>query len=160
VSNPRPGEEYRSRDELRARLLRGLKDGAEKPGPHILIAHSMGTIVAYDVLRNVPECPPIDHFMTLGSPLGLDEVQDKLKPAGVKRVDYPQTIRGEWVNLYDRLDPVVGFDPKFANDFMLDGAEVIDDIHQENWGRWRHSIHKYLAGPPLRDTLRRFLGIV
>lgn len=158
-SKPRPGVGFKSRDELRNRLLNGLKEGAVGSGPHVLIAHSMGSIIAYDVLRNMLDCPPIDHLLTIGSPLGLDEVQDKLKPERAERVDFPKALRGEWVNVYDRLDPVVGFDPIFTNDFKRDGLDVITDMSQENWGRWRHSIHKYLAGQAVRHTLRRWLGV-
>ena len=159
-SNPRGDRAYRVRDELRSRLLEALKRGAAKPPPHILVSHSMGTIISYDVLRNCGDCPPIHGFVTLGSPLGLDEVQDKLKPDGAVSVDFPAAkLRGDWVNVYDRLDPVVAFEPKFANDYQRDGHSAVRDINEQNWGDWRHSIHKYLSGTILRSELRRLLGI-
>jgi pimeloyl-ACP methyl ester carboxylesterase len=158
-SNPRGDRAYRVRDELRARLIAALKRGAEGGGPHVLVSHSMGTIIAYDVMRNCPECPAIDGFITLGSPLGLDEVQDKLKPDGQSRVDFPSAkLRGRWVNVFDRMDPVAGFDPFFANDYQKDGRPAIKDIEEQNWGKWRHSIQKYLSGPRLRTELRGMLG--
>jgi hypothetical protein len=40
---------------------------------YILMTHSMGTMVAYDVLRNCDGCPPVDTLFTLGSPLGVKE---------------------------------------------------------------------------------------
>lgn len=158
-SNPRGDKTYPVRDELRERLIQSLKRGSAKAPPHVLVSHSMGTIIAYDVLRNWGDCPPIDHLITLGSPLGLDEVQDKLKPEGASRVDFPAAkIRGEWVNVYDNLDPVAGFDPKFSNDYRKNGQKAVRDIKEQNWGEWRHSIHKYLSGMRLRGELKRLLG--
>jgi hypothetical protein len=159
-SNPRGNHAYWVRDELRGRLIEVLQRGAKNAGPHILLSHSMGTILAYDVLRNCPECPQIDHLITLGSPLGLDEVQDKIKHPGWRTVDFPgEKLRGEWINIFDRLDPVAGFDPFFANDYLKGNDQAVKDIPEQNWGDWRHSIQKYLSGPKLRGTLRRLMNI-
>lgn len=151
------GPKFNVRAELRKRFMDALNVGAKSPGPHVVVSHSMGTIIAYDCLRNCEDCPPVDTLITLGSPLGLDAVQDKLKPTGAKRVDFPVKVKRGWVNVYDRLDPVVGFDAKFANDFKRDGRKVIKDIEETNWGRWRHNIVKYLSGPKLREELRAAL---
>jgi hypothetical protein len=148
------GPTYNVRTELRKRFMDAVKIGASAPGPHVVVSHSMGTIIAYDCLRNCADCPPIDTLITLGSPLGLDAVQDKLKPAGAKRVDYPTKVKRAWINVYDKLDPVVGFDPKFANDYKRDGKKVVKDIEEPNWGKWRHNIVKYLSGPKFRAELR------
>jgi len=159
-STPRGDHAFQVRDELRARLIEALKRGKKEAGPHILLSHSMGTIIAYDVLRNYPDCPAIDHLVTLGSPLGIDEVQDKLKHPGLSEVDFPsEKLKGEWVNIFDLLDPVVAFDPYFANDYRKGGKRVVKDINEQNWGDWRHSIQKYLSGPRLRSELRRLLNL-
>jgi len=157
-STPRAGETYKVRDELQARLIAALKRGSSQRGPHVVVSHSMGTMIAYDVLMNLPDCPAIDGFITLGSPLGLDEVQDKLKAPGLSDPDYPsETLHGEWVNIFDRLDPIAAFDPYLANDYKKDGREVIKDINEQNWGKWRHSIQKYLSGSQFRTALRHML---
>ena len=85
--SPRPGASYRVRDELQRRFLEHVIAHADER-PHIIVCHSMGTILTYDCVRNRPECPPIDGLITLGSPLGLDEVQDAVAPEG-GRVDFP-----------------------------------------------------------------------
>jgi pimeloyl-ACP methyl ester carboxylesterase len=54
--------------------------------PHIVVSHSLGTVIAYDCLKRIPECPAVDGLITLGCPLGLDEIQDKLQP-GWTRAD-------------------------------------------------------------------------
>jgi hypothetical protein len=54
---------------------------------------------------------------------------------------------------------VCGLDPDLANDYRLDGARVVQDIREPNWGRWRHSIAKYFAGARLRGELRHLLDL-
>ena len=74
-------------------------------------------------------------------------------------VDFPgEKLKGPWINIFDPLDPVVGFDPHFANDYLRDGAEVVVDIRESSWGQWRHNIVKYLSGPRMRAELKRLLA--
>lgn len=158
--SPRPGASFRVQDEIRRRFLAAVVEGAKKPGPHIVVSHSMGTVIAYDCLKRVPECPEVDGLMTIGSPMGLDEVQDKLQPGWSRKDGFPhERMRGGWINVYDRLDPVAGFDPKLANDYRRDEKDVVRDINEQNSGKWRHNISKYLSGVKLRDALRELLGL-
>jgi hypothetical protein len=156
--SPRAGLSYAVQEEIRARTIRALQDGAEALGPHVVVSHSMGTVVAYDCLERIPDAPEVDGLLTIGSPLGLDEVQDKLRPEWSRDDGYPAKV-GRWVNVYDRLDPVAGFDPALANDFRKGGLEVVEDIHEPNSGRWRHSIQKYFGGSELVGSLRTLLDL-
>lgn len=156
--SPRPGETFQVRDELRRRFIDRLR-AAEGEGPLVVLSHSMGTIIAYDCLMHEPDCPPIDGLMTVGSPLGLDEVQDFF-PAWTRNNGFPSArLNGSWVNIYDPLDAVAGLDPLFANDYQKDGIPVIKDVREDNWGTWRHSISKYLQGRLLRQHLAAMLGV-
>jgi V8-like Glu-specific endopeptidase/tetratricopeptide (TPR) repeat protein len=155
--SPRPGASYRVRDELQRRFIEHVVAHADER-PHVIVCHSMGTILTYDCLRNRADCPPIDGLITLGSPLGLDEVQDAVTPKG-SNVDFPdEKLKGPWINIFDPLDPVVGFDPHFANDYLRNGAAAVLDIRESSWGQWRHNIVKYLGGPRLRAELKRLLS--
>lgn len=156
--SPRPGETYRVRDELRRRFIEGLKAGVGN-GPLVVVSHSMGTIIAYDCLMYMPKCPPIDGFMTIGSPLGLDEVQDFFpKPKGGN--SFPkEKLQGKWVNVYDSLDVVAALAPHLANDFKRNGGAVTDDLSVNNPGYWKHGISKYLQQPILRERLATLLGV-
>lgn len=157
---PRPGVTYKVQDEIRRRMIDGLKAGVSQPGPHVVISHSMGTVIAYDCLKRVPECPAVDGLMTVGSPLGIDEVQDKLQPGWMREDGFPSAnLRGGWVNVYDSLDPITGFDGDIANDFRKAGEEVIEVLNEQNWGRWRHNITKYLNGSKLRESLAKLVEI-
>jgi hypothetical protein len=127
--------------------------------PHVVLAHSMGTVIAYDCLKRVAGCRGIDGLITLGSPLGLDDIQDRLQPEWSRAAGFPDaTVRGAWVNVFDRLDPVCGFDPELANDFRRDGAAAIEDLAVQNDGAWRHAIAKYLRQPRLCRALNRMLA--
>lgn len=158
--SPRPDETYRIRQEVRKRTIEALTRGSEQSGPHVLVGHSLGTVIGYDCLSRVPDCPGVDGFLTIGSPLGLHVVQDRLLPEWTRRDGFPSArLRGRWVNVYDGLDPVAGFDAVLADDFQRDGVVAIDDIEEPNSGGWRHSIVKYLAGPRLSGELQRLLGL-
>jgi len=128
--------------------------------PHIVVSHSMGTVIAYDCLKRVADCPELDGLITLGSPLGLDEVQDKLQPGWSRDNGFPfERVSGGWVNLFDRLDPVCGFDPVFANDYRKGGQAAVEDVAVQNEGAWRHSITKYLRQPAVCLALKKMLGV-
>jgi hypothetical protein len=158
--SPRPGETFKVQDEIRGRMIRALKDGAAKPGPHIVVSHSMGTVIAYDCLKRVADAPLVNGLITIGSPLGLDEIQDKLRPEWSRDDGFPhEKVRGRWVNVYDHLDPVAGFDPNFSNDYRRGGQKAVEDVNEQNFGKWRHNISKYLGGTQLRARLREMLGL-
>ncbi len=158
--SPRPGDKRRIQTEIRARTVDALDRVAPEDGPHIVLAHSLGTVIAYDCLKRVGECPAVDGLITVGSPLGLDEVQDRLRPEWSRDGGFPsERLRGNWVNVFDRLDPVAGFDAELANDYRADSKPTVHDIDEPNWGKWRHSIVKYLARPRLGGELRRMLGL-
>jgi len=156
--SPRSNVTFRVRDELRKRFLDAVKAVKDGDRPVVVVSHSMGTIIAYDCLMHEPECPSIDGLMTIGSPLGLDEVQDFF-PKWTRADGFPtERLKGPWVNVFDRLDAVAGADPSIANDYRQNGRAVIEDLEEPNWGEWRHSISKYLQGKKLRTRLAQMLG--
>ena len=153
------GVRFKVRQELRSRLLRELAAATAKAERVVIVSHSMGTMVAYDVLRNCPECPPVDTLITLGSPLGIREVQQELIAVDAKDVDFPAAKLGRWVNVYDPLDPVCGADPKLADDYAPVGGKSVVDVKESNWGSWRHTITHYFAGTQLRAQFAKAVGI-
>jgi hypothetical protein len=144
---------------IRRRFVEAL--GAQGiTGPHVVVSHSMGTVIAYDCLKRVADSARVDGLITLGSPLGLDEVQDKLQPEWRRDDGFPhERVAGGWINVFDRLDPVCGFDPQFANDYCKAGVAVVEDIAVKNEGAWRHSITKYLRQPAVCRALRTMLRV-
>jgi hypothetical protein len=140
---------FKVRDELRRRLLEALRSANEQAEKTVLVTHSMGTMIAYDVLRNCAGCPPVDTMFTLGSPLGIQEVQDELVAAGRRTVDFLSATLRRWVNVYDPVDVVCGADPILANDFESVGDRRVEDVKESNWGSWRHTItHNFQGDVP------------
>lgn len=147
-------------EEIRRRTIESLDHGAGQAGPHVVVGHGMGAVIAYDCLKRVDGSPAVDALVTLGSPLSLDAVRQALKPEWSHHDGFPgERVRGSWTNVFDRLDPVTGLDPRCADFFQKGGLPVVDDIHEPSQGRWRHAINKYLAGPRLRERLRALLGL-
>lgn len=159
--SPRAGEEYQVQDHIRGLFVDQLKadSGANDDGPHVVVAHSMGTVISYDCLKNVPECPAVDGYLTLGCPLGISEVHDNFKPKYDKNDAFPSAkVGGQWINVYDRLDPVA-LDARLANDYLRGREEVIIDQKVRNGGKWRHSSHKYYGQRKLTEHLRTLLDL-
>ncbi len=159
--SPRPGETFRVRRDVRARALAALDEGAQTPGPHVVVCHSLGTVVAYDVLTALDGAPRVDALVTLGSPLGISEVQHALAPPWTARDGWPsrRLADGVWVNVADRLDPVCGPDPSIANEYRHRGEERVHDVHVANPGSWRHSVGKYLGRRGVRDAVAQAIGV-
>ena len=65
-----------AKKEFRGRLLKKLNK--YKRYKIMLIAHSMGSIIAYDTLVEIGKKQNIDYFVTIGSPLGLPVVIKKI----------------------------------------------------------------------------------
>ena len=154
---PPGGTPVRVQQTIRNRFVESVC-AAAVTRPHIVVAHSMGTVIAYDCLKRVAACAGVDGLITLGSPLGIDEVQDKLQPGWSRDAGFPaERVGGGWVNVFDRLDPVCGFDPELANDYRSQGNDVVTDIAVQNEGAWRHSLTKYLRQPAVCRALQRML---
>jgi hypothetical protein len=152
-TNPSNGKTYRVRSELRERLTRQLQNAAARGSNIIIVSHSMGTMLAYDVLRNVPLCPQVYGLITIGSPLGITEIQDELRAIDAKEIDFPAEKLEFWFNIYDQLDPVCGLDPKLNNDYLSVNGKFVVDLKESNWGSWRHTSTHYLAGKLFRNKL-------
>jgi hypothetical protein len=149
----------RIRKTIRERFLQTLA-AAGTSEPHVVVSHSMGTVIAYDCLKRAAGCPPVDGLITIGSPLGLDEIQDQLQPEWTRGDGFPGLcVRDRWFNLFDRLDPVCGFDPELGNDYRRSDAATVIDQAVVNTGAWRHSATKYLRQPAFVKALRSLLKV-
>jgi hypothetical protein len=73
--------------------------------PSIVLAHSLGSVVAYEVLHH--SGLKVDCLVTLGSPLGLPgAVFDLLEPQPVDRLGNKPPGVGQWINIADVGDLV------------------------------------------------------
>jgi subtilisin family serine protease len=143
-------------EERRRSMLQSLADRlAAGGGPFVVVGHSQGSMIAYKVLRQLdPQQFQIPLFVTIGSPLGIQEVQDVLKEWGPLEV--PACV-GRWLNVADPRD-VVAIDPKLKNDFG--GDERIWDRIQDNADspRHPHSGTGYLRLEEVHNAIRAAVG--
>jgi subtilisin family serine protease len=146
------GRRARMEDTLRQRIAAG-------GGPFIVVAHSQGSMIAYDVLRTLKrEDADVRLFLTIGSPLGMDEVQDVLKEVGGPLV-VPECV-ARWVNVAERLDPVA-LDPELKGEFARSRRGVdVEDVAVRNldWQTNPHSSTGYLATEAVRTLVRQVAG--
>jgi hypothetical protein len=136
------------KEPIRQRLRQALDAVV---GPAVVIAHSLGTVIAYDVLsepalagRRVPL------LVSLGSPLGYTEIQDVItKPL---RLPAPVLL---WANFADPLD-VVALDTSVADEFQ--GAPRIIDARVDNPSPNNHAACGYLGASRVRSTVTAALS--
>lgn len=147
------------RDRMEQSLLDRLAAGG---GPFVVIAHSQGSMIAYDVLRRLDRTQiQVPLFVTVGSPLGMQEVQDMLRQWTGGTLPFPPCV-GRWLNVADRLDPVA-FDVDISNDFQ-GGIENIPSGGQLGIGinldspQHPHSGTGYLRTSYVRDAVRETVG--
>lgn len=135
----------------------------------MVIAHSMGSIIAYDVLRDIGQEKPafgLAHFVTIGSPLGLEPVKDKIhetyKKRGHRRT--PTIVTKRWANYADRDDPIA-IDKHLSDDYGPNdrGIHVEDDLVLNDYvnlpsgERNAHKSYGYLRTPELSEHIRDFI---
>jgi subtilisin family serine protease len=136
---------------MRASVRERLRTGG---GPFVIVGHSQGSMIAYAVLCE-PEFRGLDVplLVTVGSPLGLQEVQDQLRKLTGLRV--PPSV-GRWLNVADPLDPVA-LDKRLRSDFAPNdrGVRIVDDLEwNADAPRHPHAGSGYLRTPPVRSAVR------
>jgi len=151
----------RGRDDIaehtRQMLKIPLRAAAEAGRPILLLAHSMGSVIAWDSLwqmsHNDRDQVSVDLLLTMGSPLGQRFIQKRLfghDEQGHRR--YINCVR-RWMNL-SALGDLTAADPELADDFAAmvkyGLVDSIEDFSLSNYYRLNgdlnvHSEYGYLA---------------
>lgn len=145
------------RKQIKQRLIDQLPTGGE---PFILVSHSQGTIVAFEVLSELKRRAKTALLVTLGSPLGLQEVQDELVKSKLS-LRVPADV-DMWHNFSDMLDPVA-LDHFLAGDFEArDQVSVKDHIIVNRSVQDLTEFHPHdaagdLSHPEVRSIVHRVL---
>ncbi len=164
----RSGDLELARKVLRDELKNILWQESDKE--IMLIAHSMGSIISYDVLRDLGRSNPdleVPHYITIGSPLGLPTVKGKILQERDydARVRTPSIVTKTWVNYADRRDPVAT-DNHLSDDYQANnkGIKVFDDLVMNDYelpyqvGKTNsHKSYGYLRTPELSMQVKSFL---
>ncbi|MGA5561269.1 alpha/beta fold hydrolase [Streptomyces platensis] len=114
-------------------------------GPLVVVGHSLGTILAYEVLME--QGREVELLVTVGSPLAITEVQDHLArppavPAGVTA----------WHNASDLRD-LVALDHTLRPEYAP--QERVTDLLVTNDSDNHHGISEYLSQHEVRAPVQR-----
>lgn len=155
-----------SQEKIQNRLFALLEE--YKDYEILLIAHSMGSIIAFDVLSKMAEVISINTFVTIGSPLGLPVIgarifaeQKGINPS-LKNPVVPNSISCGWYNLSDNLDKIA-LDHTLNDDFgaNIHGIKAKDHFVYNNYEINEkpnpHKSYGYLRTPELAFIINKFL---
>ena len=151
------------RSKIRARFMAELPNDPNQPVT--VVAHSQGSVAALEVLAELGKKVKVVKFVTIGSPLGLQEVQDLLDVSPKKKPFHVPAGIEQWQNFADPLDPVA-LDKELRGEFMrpkpdpseplesfVTDALVINDGTRRLAGFNPHSAIGYLAHPKVRRAV-------
>lgn len=135
---------YLERRSVRKTINAIVAPAFETDLPIVVVAHSLGSIVAYDILRDMTG-RNVSHLLTVGSPLGLEIARKALSPIG-----HP-TVVGSWFNSRDKRD-IVALYPLDKQYFKIDPA-IEDYSGVRNRTSNAHGIRGYLSDTVTVDRL-------
>jgi hypothetical protein len=158
-------EKCHARKVIRERLANTLEQ--YRDDDILLVGHSMGSIIAYDVLTFMIPDIDIHTFITIGSPLGFPVVQGKIAAEWHSRrlvppkLKTPPGVKKHWFNLADLKDRIAliydlseNFQPNYrgvqAEDF------VVYNDYQSNHVFNPHKSYGYLRTPEFARILNDF----
>ncbi|MGV9539836.1 trypsin-like peptidase domain-containing protein [Nocardia beijingensis] len=135
---------YLADERVRQAVLDCVLETFPASGRLTLVSHSLGTVVAMDVLTRLQPQLDVAVLLTLGSPLGLDAVHDKLLVGGPHR---PERV-GDWLNAWSAVDPItIGCPLRHLWKGQL--REIPVDNPKER----AHSIAEYLSHPAVAQAI-------
>lgn len=133
------------RNAVDSAVLKGIPEE-----PCLAVAHSLGSIVLYNILCNNPGLD-VRSLVTVGSPLGIRAVQRYL----AKPLVMPKPLTGGWLNAYDKRD-IVALNPLDKKRF--DVIPPIENLsHVRNGATNRHRISGYLGDKIVAERIYRKL---
>ncbi|MBN1893824.1 hypothetical protein JW906_04990 [bacterium] len=156
-----------AKQRIQERLALMLKKHGKKK--IMLIAHSMGSIIAYDVLTDGSGGLHVDRLVTIGSPLGQPAILSKIAALSRKtrksgnKLKTPGNIRESWHNLSD-LNDKVAIHFELAEHFTENAKHIMPEdriVRNEYTVRGKKSPHKiygYLRTPEMAGLINDFLG--
>lgn len=134
----------------------------------LLIAHSMGSIIAYDVCNFLVPEAKIDTLITMGSPLGIPIIiskiaeEQKIIDPNIRKLKTPESIKKNWYNIADIEDNVAhNFNLMDDYDSNSSGIKVKDMLIENNYvingERNPHKSYGYLRAPEFSNIIADFL---
>ena len=114
--------------------------------PTVIVAHSLGSVVAFDLLRRQNSTANVPLLVTLGSPLGVMQIRNAFRP-----LKYPRGVQG-WYNAYDERDYVALYPLDEKNFALTPAIENYGAV--QNQPPTRHAILDYLSNPKVAGRIQ------
>lgn len=135
---------YTTRPGVQAEIDR-IVGNALTTQPTLVVAHSLGTVVSYNVLRTDRRTLTVPLFLTIGSPLGVRAIRDQFIPLRM-----PTGVRA-WYNALDPRD-VVPLYPLDAQNFPITPS-IENNASVRNETSNRHGAVGYLKDPAVAKRI-------
>ena len=141
--------------DIREVILARMDAVMREKRPDIVIAHSWGSVIAFDYFTNREYDGELPALITLGSPLGQEYVQEHVGAS-----QFPGGVR-HWLNVFDAMDPATWPDRRIANDLPGEHGEhlirdvEIPSVYDAAGKRDPHSWFGYLMSEPVQNELFR-----
>lgn len=136
-------------ERIRARFGQALGGGTA-----VVVAHSLGSVVAFEGLHDARDGQRVPLLVTIGSPLAMrGVVWPRIRPRPPRT---PECV-GRWLNFWDRDDPIVAR-PVIERRFAANAAGVEPVSRRvRSDGIWTHSAVKYLEQPAVAAPIAEVL---
>ncbi|MFH7018635.1 hypothetical protein [Flavobacterium sp. FlaQc-47] len=121
-----------------------------KEGPTVIVGHSLGSVVGYNVLREL-KGSDVKKYITIGSPLGLKSIKAQLDTP----LRMPSSVTGGWYNAYDERD-FVALNPLDKKNFNI-SPSIVNSNHVNNQTKNRHGIIGYLNDAAVAGEIHKYL---
>ncbi|MFJ2032038.1 hypothetical protein [Streptosporangium sp. NPDC087985] len=136
----------------RAEARAAVAEVIRRNRPKVVIAHSLGSVVAYETLWADPGLE-VELLITLGSPLGMRNVIfERLLPAPVNGWGARPPQVGRWINIADK-DDIAAIPPELRSCFTGVDQEALVNL---DWLDF-HTVEKYLGCGALNGHLKPYL---
>lgn len=103
-------DRYRNSPAMRHRVLGCVLEQLDGASDIVIIAHSLGSVVAVDLLSRLPAHIHVERLVTIGSPLGREAITKQWNER-LRRSSFPHHRVGSWLNVWSPHDIVCGGRP-------------------------------------------------
>ena len=136
------------------RVRSALREAKLAHRPVIVISHSLGALVTWGALRGADRdstLPPIEEWITVGSPLGSAELRQLVFGEERERLVLPARVH-QWVNVIRDGDPFAAAISRTDDD---SASTHMADVHTGTLPDDPHAIASYLSSDATAQALMR-----
>lgn len=139
---------YIGSEEVRGAVLRRILSHLPPSGEIVIVAHSLGSVIAIDLLDHLSPDLQVSRFITLGSPANVDALH-----RGSERLlkKFPYARVDDWSNFSGLGDPITG--GRGLAGVFPGAQDFIIDI-----GRIAHASAQYLKHPAVAGLIGEMLS--